>query len=145
MASPDDNALCGEVFVPSMTINNPRKETTMARFAILRHDSPRGVHFDLLLEMGSALKTWALPQPPGPDEMVCEALPDHRSVYLDYEGPVSDDRGSVDRWDGGTYEILRRSDRELVVRLAGEKLVGRAVLERMGEDTRQWRISYMAE
>jgi len=117
----------------------------MARFAVLRHDSPGGLHFDLLFEMGSALKTWALPQPPGPGKMVCEALPDHRPIYLDYEGPVSGDRGSVERWDGGTYEVLSRSDRELVVRLAGEKLVGRAALERMGKDPRQWQISYTAE
>ncbi|MEE8450764.1 MAG: DNA polymerase ligase N-terminal domain-containing protein [Thermoguttaceae bacterium] len=117
----------------------------MARFAVLRHDAPGGLHFDLLLEMGSVLKTWALPQPPGPVEMTCEALSDHRPVYLGYEGPVSGDRGSVDRWDGGTCEVLHQSDRELVVRLAGEKLVGRAVLERMGEDPRQWRITYTAE
>ncbi|HYW78303.1 MAG TPA: DNA polymerase ligase N-terminal domain-containing protein [Thermoguttaceae bacterium] len=117
----------------------------MARFAILRHDAPRGLHFDLLLEMGSALKAWAMPQPPGPDEMMCEALPDHRFVYLDYEGPVSGERGSVGRWDAGTYQTLRRSDYELVVRLAGERLVGRVVLERTAEDPQQWRFSYTAE
>ena len=119
--------------------------TTMARFAVLRHDSPGGVHFDLLVEMGSVLRAWALPQPPGVGEMVCEALPDHRPVYLDYEGPVSGDRGSVERWDGGSCEVLLHGDRELVVRLVGEKLVGRAVLERIGGDPRQWRFCFTAD
>jgi hypothetical protein len=36
----------------------------MSRFAILRHDSPRGLHWDLLLETGDTLATWALPQVP---------------------------------------------------------------------------------
>lgn len=32
---------------------------------------------------------------------------EHRRLYLDYEGPISGDRGSVRRVDAGTYE--RRS------------------------------------
>ena len=118
----------------------------MARFAVLRHESPRGLHFDLLLEMGQTLKTWALPQTPEPAvEMGCEALPDHRPEYLDYEGPVSGDRGSVTRWDRGTYRVVRQGDRELVVCLAGERLIGQATLERTGEDPRRWRFSFAAD
>ena len=117
----------------------------MPRYAILRHDSPRGVHWDLLLETGPALKTWALPQPPEPGvEMTCEALTDHRLEYLDYEGPVSDDRGSVARWDRGTYRVDSQSDRELVVELSGEKLSGRATLSRLAEPPERWRFSFAA-
>jgi len=76
----------------------------MPRFVILRHDAPRRLHFDFLLEVSGGLKTWALPQSPQDGvEMVCEALPDHRQGYLDYEGPVSGGRGTVTRWDWGTY------------------------------------------
>lgn len=114
----------------------------MPRFVILRHDSPRGLHWDFLLEMGQALKTWALPRPPEPAvEMTCEGLPDHRLLYLDYEGPVSGDRGSVTRWDRGTYEVLRQSDLELVIDLSGEKLAGRVVLERSPDDPQRWWFS----
>jgi len=117
----------------------------MSRFAVLRHDSPRGTHWDFLLEMGSALRTWALPQPPEPGaEMICEALPDHRLAYLDYEGPVSGERGSVARWDRGTYEVRRQSDRELVVQLSGEKLSGRAVLSQLADESGRWRFSFAA-
>jgi hypothetical protein len=117
----------------------------MPRFAILRHDSPRGTHWDFLLEMGPALRTWALPQPPGHGaEMICEALPDHRLAYLDYEGPVSGERGSVARWDRGTYEVCRQDDRELVVELYGEKLSGQAVLTRVPDKPGQWQFSFVA-
>ncbi len=117
----------------------------MCRFAILRHDGPRGLHWDFLLESDRALKTWALPVLPGPGvETVCEALPDHRLDYLDYEGPVSGDRGTVSRWDRGTYRIRRQSEAEWVVELSGEKLLGRAVLERLPDDPQSWRFSFAA-
>ena len=118
----------------------------MPRFAIVRHEGPRGLHFDLLLEMGEKLKTWALPQPPEPDnEMTCEALPDYRPAYLDYEGPLSDDRGSVTRWDRGTYRLQRQSDTELIVELRGAKLAGLATLRRLPERPGYWRFSFTAQ
>ena len=42
-------------------------------------------------------------------EMDAEVLPDHRLAYLDYEGPISGDRGSVTRWDRGTYDVEHQS------------------------------------
>ncbi|NQU25340.1 MAG: hypothetical protein HQ567_28990 [Candidatus Nealsonbacteria bacterium] len=115
----------------------------MPRFTVLLHDSPRGLHYDLLLETGDVLRTWALPQPPDVAvEMACEALPDHRLHYLEYEGPVSDGRGTVAQWDRGTYEIQRQGETELAVKLAGEKLVGQAVLQRSSEDPQSWQFSF---
>ena len=117
----------------------------MPRFAVLRHDSPRGTHWDFLLEMGSALRTWALPQAPEPGaELICEVLPDHRLAYLDYEGPVSGQRGSVARWDRGTYEVRRQSDLELVLQVSGEKLSGQVVLSQLADESGRWRFSLAA-
>ena len=118
----------------------------MPRFAILLHDSPLGLHYDLLLETGDVLRTWALPQAPDATaEMTCEALPDHRLHYLEYEGPVSDRRDTVTRWDAGTYELRRLDKGELTVELTGEKLVGQALLERLTEDPQSWRFSFRRE
>ncbi len=115
----------------------------MPRFVILRHDDSRGVHFDLMLESAEVLKTWALPQPPQSDmEMFCEALGDHRLAYLDYEGPISGDRGSVTQWDCGTYQIIEQSKTLWTVDLQGEQLAGRVTLHRE-QDEQPWHFRYV--
>ncbi len=115
----------------------------MPRFVILRHDSPRGVHFDFMLEWGDALKTWALPQPPDSAvEMECEALPDHRLAYLDHQGPVSGDRGSVARWDWGEYTVQRQTETEWVVELGGRQINGLATLRRIADVPGRWVFSF---
>lgn len=63
--------------------------------------------------------------------MTCEELATHRLSYLEYEGPISDNRGAVARQDAGTYRIEQESEDQLVVELAGEKLRGRATLTRL--------------
>lgn len=58
-----------------------------------------------MLEENGKLLTWALSAPLQlTDEVKFSRLPDHRTAYLQYEGPVSDDRGSVSRVISGTYE-----------------------------------------
>lgn len=117
----------------------------MSRFVVLEHDSPRGRHWDLMLETGSVLATWALPEPPDSGGVViCEALADHRAEYLDYEGPISGDRGSVTRWDRGTYVVEHRDETRLVVTLDGRRLSGRATLSQMPNEPTRWEFSYSA-
>ena len=66
------------------------------------------LHWDSMLETDGVLRTWALPAEPAKDhEMIAEALADHRLAYLDYEGPISGDRGEVRRWDAGEWESVR--------------------------------------
>lgn len=115
----------------------------MPRFVILRHDCSRGEHFDLMLDVGGVLKTWSLPQTPEIGvESLCEALADHRIEYLDYEGPVSGDRGTVTRWDCGTYSLERQGDAEWIVQLCGKKFSGRASLFRLEPESSRWRVLF---
>jgi DNA polymerase Ligase (LigD) len=102
----------------------------MPRYVILEHDHPTR-HWDLMLESGGVLRTWRLAEPPRPGVSVAaEASFDHRPAYLDYEGPVGG-RGTVTRWDGGTYEVLEEAEGLLVLRLEGQ-LRGVARLVREG-------------
>jgi hypothetical protein len=97
----------------------------------------------MLEAAGDVLKTWALPRPPELGmEMECEALADHRIEYLDYEGPVSRQRGSATRWDRGVYTLERQSDTEWIVRLTGERFAGQASLRRSEGSSIQWRVSF---
>ena len=118
--------------------------TGMPRFVILTHDHPF-LHWDFMLEDGNILRTWRLDaEPDNALGVSAEPLPEHRRQYLDYEGPVGGDRGTVRRWDVGRYEIISETPTRLEIELYGEKLKTRAVLEapeaaghwalRLGED-----------
>ncbi len=102
----------------------------MPRFVVLTHDHPF-LHWDLMLEQGDSLRTWRLSQPldsAGP--IAAEALPHHRPAYLDYEGPVSGGRGTVERWDTGSYELIESSADRVRVQFAGSKLSGTVSISR---------------
>jgi len=100
----------------------------MPRYAILEHDHPTR-HWDLLLESGDVLLTWRLSAPPGCDAVDAEKAPDHRPLYLDYEGAIGGGRGRVTRWDGGTFEWERKESERVWVRVAGARLRGVLRLE----------------
>lgn len=92
-----------------------------------------------MLEQENALATWALPQPPDAlAEMPAEPLPDHRLAYLDYEGPVSGNRGAVRRWDQGTYQLEHRTEAAWAVVLQGQRLHGHVKLERRSGEAAGW-------
>jgi hypothetical protein len=99
----------------------------MPRYAILTHDHPFP-HWDFLLEWGDACRTWRLLAEPAPGHPIpAEPLPDHRLHYLDYEGPVSGNRGVVAQWDAGIYDVAS-SDPQLLLRLRGTRRLASAQL-----------------
>jgi hypothetical protein len=121
----------------------------MPRFVILRHDPPDGtqrpVHWDFMLESSNRLRTWALQEEPRPGATIAAVLlTDHRTAYLDYEGPVSRNRGTVTRWDHGTYATLRESDAIWQVRLNGSGWSGVADLRRDAENPDRWDVEFSA-
>jgi hypothetical protein len=69
-----------------------------------------------------------------------EALPDHRRMYLDYEGPISGNRGEVSQWDHGDYEMLSQSPTEITLQLQGQQLNGEATLTQ--KDGNQWALQF---
>ena len=78
----------------------------MPRFAILEHDWP-SLHWDFLLECRAAFSEPVVLAEPAPgSEASVEPIGDHRLLYLDYEGPVSGNRGTVKCWDAGTFEWI---------------------------------------
>jgi hypothetical protein len=112
----------------------------MPRFVVLEHDHPV-LHWDLMLEAGGVLRTWRLAAPPAPGPPVAaEQTFDHRLMYLDYEGPVSGNRGRVVCWDRGTYAWEGEGGGGVVVRLNGVRLRGRLELER--DYTGSWRAQF---
>src|SRR5262245_44157065 len=87
----------------------------MPRFVILEHDPL--LHWDLMLERDGVLRTWRLAESPGDSTAVAAGVSfDHRLVYLDYEGPISGNRGVVRQWDRGTYLVVVEEVRQLTIR-----------------------------
>ena len=117
----------------------------MPRFIVLEHApgaaSDRSLHWDLMLESGTHLRTWALDAMPTAGEPVSAVpLADHRLLYLDYEGPLSDDRGTVTRWDEGTYELVSQSEHEMLLSFAGRRLIGHAEMSCPPDEPQRWRF-----
>lgn len=92
----------------------------MGRTVLLHHRLPDGcAHFDWLIErdrLGPLLSfrvSVRLDQPrAGPFH--ARRIPDHRREYLEYQGPVSHDRGEVVRVAEGRAEIQPAGDDLLV-------------------------------
>jgi hypothetical protein len=95
----------------------PIARLQQGRFVILRHEvaesslQQRGDHFDVMLETGGVLATWAFPSLPRVGKTVVgDRLKDHRLEYLNLEGPISGDRGSVARKLAGSYRVRKRME-----------------------------------
>ena len=110
----------------------------MPRFVLLTHECslPSASHWDLMLEHAGVLLTWRLSQLPeawrsvapgvggGLTQLEAERIADHRIAYLDYEGPISGNRGRVTRWDRGHYNRLEETTDSLRVELEGDRVRG---------------------
>jgi DNA ligase D-like protein (predicted 3'-phosphoesterase) len=95
-------------------------------------------HFDLRLEVGGVMRSWAVPKGPSMDPAVkrlAVQVEDHDIAHNEFEGPT--DGGAVIVWDRGSYEqggrvpwpeALERGHAVFV--LHGEKLRGGFALQR---------------
>ena len=118
----------------------------MPRFVVLLHETPAGysrpAHFDLMLEHRGVLRTWALDRlPEAGRPALAERLPDHRPIYLDYEGEIAGDRGRVTRQEAGEYDVASDTVTRLAVVIRGGKLSGTLILEQASEEPHLWRVS----
>ncbi len=70
----------------------------MPRFVLLEHRW-EGIHWDLMLERGGVLCTWAIDAPVVPEaDLPARALPDHRRIYLEFQGDLGEPgNGAEDR------------------------------------------------
>lgn len=102
-----------------------RAKAISVRFVLLLHtlpdNSPRRTHWDLMIEAGDSLLTFSLLSLPqnissnSPVPWPATRLPDHRHLYLKYEGVIAPttqvgaatiDRGSVRRLAAGSAACI---------------------------------------
>jgi bifunctional non-homologous end joining protein LigD len=140
---------------PAGTGGESGSTETARRFVVQKH-AARRTHFDLRLEIGGALVSWAVPKGPSADpeaKRLAVHVEDHPLEYGDFEGTIPKGQygaGSVIVWDRGGYqpvgvtadteEALEQGirDGKLDFLLYGERMRGRWTLVRMkgreGED-----------
>lgn len=124
-------------------------------FCIQRHDASR-LHYDLRLEVGGTLKSWAVPKGPSLDPAVKQLavlVEDHPIEYASWEGNIPKGNygaGSMMLWDTGHFEVLggdapeKQLERgDFKFRLHGEKARGEFALVRMkdrktGGESKDW-------
>jgi DNA ligase D-like protein (predicted 3'-phosphoesterase) len=113
----------------------------VSRFVVQLHDAT-ALHFDLRIQVGGVLRSWAVPKGPSLDPGVRRlAVPveDHALSAGDFEGVHEGQprgSGAVIIWDEGRAEVLRDEPGHLSFALHGHKLRGRFGLTRTGE--RRW-------
>lgn len=105
-------------------------------FMVHKHHA-RNLHYDLRLETGGVLASWAVPRGPSYDpaeKRLAVETEDHPLAYGEFEGRIPEgEYGAGDSivWDRGTYETVppgdfdeQREKGHLHLRLRGEKLRG---------------------
>ncbi|WP_269931837.1 DNA ligase D [Aminobacter sp. HY435] len=122
------------------------------RFVVHKHHATAD-HYDLRLELGGVLKSWAVPRGPSlnpADKRLAVETEDHPVDYIDFEGVIPEGEyggGPMIVWDTGAWAPMEDAEKALAkgafkFRLAGEKLKGGWMLARLkpkpGEDKHNW-------
>jgi len=105
-------------------------------FVIQEHHARR-LHYDLRLENGGVLKSWAVPK--GMPESTRQRrlaveTEDHPIEYANFEGSIPEGQygaGTVKIWDKGHYEAKVWDENKIEFALNGQRLKGRYILVRL--------------
>jgi DNA ligase D-like protein (predicted 3'-phosphoesterase) len=105
-------------------------------YAIQKHKASH-LHYDLRLEEGGVLKSWAVPKVPLNSEgakRLAVQTEDHPLGYEGFEGTIPENQygaGTVEIWDKGTYRPLEATAAKMIVEISGRRLKGRFALIRI--------------
>ncbi|MFZ2455530.1 MAG: DNA polymerase ligase N-terminal domain-containing protein [Candidatus Altiarchaeia archaeon] len=105
-------------------------------FVVQKHDASR-LHYDLRLEIGGVLKSWAVPKEPPTEEGVrrlAVETEDHPLDYAGFEGTIPEGEygaGTVEIWDRGSFIPEKISGKEILFELAGNRMKGKYVLVKL--------------
>ena len=89
------------------------------RYVVLQHADVEEPHFDLMFETlpGSMLATWRSEAWPIERCVPLKRLRDHRRLYLEHEGQLSGQRGTVYRVAEGNCEVIVGEAAQWTIRL----------------------------
>lgn len=110
------------VYQPTL---NEKNKSNM-HFVILEHQTPDGIHWDLMLENQDKLWTWRLDIHPAKLQLpvTAERIFDHPRRFLSYEGPVQNGTANVRRVDEGDLCYRQITSETILCQLDGKILNG---------------------
>ena len=125
------------------------------RFAVLKHVRQTDIHWDLLLQLPDRplLATWRIRLDPAAwdgqfEAIPAIAMPDHRLIYLDFQGEIPGGRGHVTHTDGGLLKLLRMEENFISGYVRGRNLNGPLALTRPKTDrpeaSQHWQLEFGA-
>ncbi len=105
-----------------------------SRIWVIHKHHASHLHWDLRLEINKVLKSWAVPKEPPKTKGVKRlaiAVEDHPLDYATFEGTIPEGNygaGKVEIWDNGTFELIKKTPKEIEFKLDGKKMKGTFVL-----------------
>ncbi len=138
-----------------MTAGAKRSDENLI-FVVQKH-AARNLHYDLRLQVGDVLRSWAVPKGPSMEagtKRLAVAVEDHALDYADFEGVIADGYGAgiVMIWDRGAWcprgdAAAAHDSGAIAFTLDGQKLKGgfRLVRTRMGGKDKNWLLIKSAD
>ncbi len=120
-----------------------KKDLKQPVYVIQEHHAKR-LHWDLRFEIDNVLKSWVLPKYPPQNEgekRLAVQVDDHPIEYALFEGEIPEGNygaGQVKIWDRGTFELVEKADKKLVVNIKGDKLKGKYCLLHFKPNEKNW-------
>ncbi len=132
-------------------------------FVVQKHDASR-LHYDVRLQIGHVLKSWAVPKgPPAKigEKRLAVQTEDHPLDYAKFKGEIPEGHygaGTVEIWDSGTYYSIKKKlgkllspnqsfeEGQIEIYFKGKKLKGPyALIQTKLADGKDWLMIKMRE
>jgi len=135
---------------PPGKIEHPEEQIPGEQIFVVQKHAARNLHYDLRLEVGGILRSWAVPKgisPDPKDKRLAIETEDHPLEYARFEGTIPEGQygaGTVIVWDIGIYRNMTMKDGQVIdidqalnnghasISLEGKKLKGGYAITRTG-------------